>query len=104
MIIYFIGLVQELSVRLESSEASPDHQGDDEVSREHFITLLKLWVMRCRDHISSIDQEVPLLREMERRRKEGGRSLQSEASAKESPPPKVKPWKPIVITREMLQV
>ena len=89
--------LQELSAQVE---AASSHGADDEMVRGHTLTLLKLWTIRCHDNIESIDREVPMLREMERRR-----GLKAEASGGEvSPPREKKPWKPIVITREMLQV
>jgi len=89
---------------VEAASSSRGHNADDETVRNHTLTLLRLWAIRCHDNIVSIDQEVPLLREMERRRGNGG-GLQAEASARGASPPRAtKPWKPIVITREMLQV
>ncbi len=82
---------------------------DDEASREHVLTLLKLWAIRCLDNIAFIDRELPMLQEMERRRGSGG-GRDSEASgaaaagSSADKPAQKKPWKPIVITREMLQV
>ena len=82
---------------------SPSHQVEEEVLREHSSTLLRFWVYRCQDHVQSIDQEVLLLQEMEKRKKEPrekGRGLNGKATPMNANP-KVKP---IVITREMLQV
>ena len=67
--------------------------------RDQAFTLLRVWVFRCQDHIRSIDQEVEILESMKNR----GVGKGSEATPT-APPPVIKPVKPIVITKEMLQV
>ena len=74
-------------------------QHDDELVREHLLSLLKVWVFRCFDHVRSIDQEVEILETMARMRR-GDVAKQPEAA----PPPSRPPMKPIVITRESLKV
>ena len=78
---------------------SPRHQVDEDVLRDHALTLLRTWVMRCQEHVGAIDQEAELLEAMEKR---GG------ASGCEATPPRLEgarpPMKPIVITKEMLKV
>ena len=87
---------KELSEKLKSLSVE---QQDDELIREHFLSLLKLWVFRCFDHVRSIDQEIDILETMARMRR-GNVARQPEAA----PPPSRPPMKPIVITRESLKV
>ena len=77
---------------------SPQHRVDEEVLRDHALSLLRLWVYRCQDHVRSIDQEVELLEGM---RKRGG--AKGSETAPLDPPRLIKPFKPVVITKEMLQ-
>ena len=91
-----IHILQELSEKLKI--LSPD-QHDDELVREHLLSLLKVWVFRCFDHVRSIDQEIEILETMARMRR-GDVARQPEAA----PPPARPPMKPIVITRETLKV
>lgn len=90
---------QELTVRVELSLVSPRHQVEEEVVRDHALTLLHFWVLRCQDHVRSIDQEAELLEGME---KLGG------PNGWEATPPDPecakRPMKPVVITKEMLKV
>ena len=74
-------------------------QQDDELIREHLLSLLKLWVFRCFDHVRSIDQEIEILETMARM-KRADVARQPEVA----PPPSRPPMKPIVITRESLKV
>lgn len=95
-------LMQELTVRVELSLVSPRHQVDEEVVRDHALTFLHVWVYRCQDHVRYIDQEAELLESMQKR---GGAKESNGCEATPPDPPKLmKPFKPIVITKEMLQV
>ncbi len=76
---------------------SPRHRVDEEVLRDHALTLLRVWIIRCHDNVCSIDQEAELLEGMMKR---GGANCWT-ATPPESTRP---PMKPMVITREMLQV
>ena len=84
-------------MRVELSAVSPQHHVDDEVLRDHALTLLRVWALRCHDNVRSIDQEAELLEGM---KKMGG------ANGWSAPPPEPTrpPMKPVLITREMLQV
>jgi hypothetical protein len=95
-------LSQELTVRVELSLVSPRHQVEEEVTRDHALSLLRVWVYRCQDHIRSIDQEAELLEGMQKRG--GARASNGSAATPSDPPKLMKPFKPIVITKEMLQV
>ena len=86
-------------MRVELSLVSPRHQVDDEVVRDHALTLLRVWVLRCQDHVRSLDQEVELLEGMEKHR--GGAN---DWKATPPDPGDRKPMKPVVITKQMLQV
>ena len=88
--------MQELSEKLKCLSVD---EHDDELVREHLLSLLKVWVFRCFDHVRSIDQEIEILETMARM-KRGGVARQPEAA----PPPARPPMKPIVITRETLKV
>ena len=88
-------LTQILSEKLKSLSSE---QHDDELVREHLLSLLKVWVFRCFDHVKSIDQEVDLLEAMAKMKRGGARQPAA------APPPARPPMKPIVITRESLKV
>ena len=88
--------MQELSEKLKCLSVD---EHDDELVREHLLSLLKVWVFRCFDHVRSIDQEIEILETMTRMRR-GDVARQPEAA----PPPARPPMKPIVITRETLKV
>ena len=88
--------MQELSEKLKCLSVD---EHDDELVREHLLSLLKVWVFRCFDHVRSIDQEIEILETMARMRR-GGVARQPEAA----PPSARPPMKPIVITRETLKV
>ena len=86
---------QDLTERLNLQS---DEMVDEELVREHLLTVLKTWVYKCHDHICGIDREIELLENREKMMKDVAR--QPEAA----PPPPRQPMKPIVITREMLKV
>ena len=71
---------------------------DDELIRDHLLSLLKLWVFRCLDHVRSIDQELEILEMMAQMKMGGARQPNA------APPPSRPPIKPVVITRESLKV
>ena len=81
---------------MEQLNSSLGHR-DDELVREHYMTLLKTWVFKCQDNVRSIDQEVEILEAMKQR---GDPSRPQEAA----PPPPRQPMRPVVITRDMIQV
>ena len=88
--------MQELSEKLKCLSVD---QHDDQLVREHLLSLLKVWVFRCFDHVKSIDQEIEILETMARMRR--GNVARQPGTA---PPPVRPPMKPIVITRETLKV
>ena len=88
--------MQELSEKLKCLSVD---KHDDEQVREHLLSLLKVWVFRCFDHVRSIDQEIEILETMARMRR-GGVARRPE----DAPLPARPPMKPIVITRESLKV
>ena len=87
-------------MRVELSLVSPQHRVDDEVLRDHALTLLRVWTFRCQDNVYSVDQEADLLEGMAKRRGGANGSM----ATPPDPPPARPPMKPVVITREMLQV
>lgn len=88
-------------MRVELSLVSPRHPVDEEVLRDHALTLLRVWALRCRDHLQSVDREVELLEGMAAR---GGASGGGEAATPTEPEGARRPMKPVVITKEMLKV
>ncbi len=86
-------------MRVELSLVSQRHQVDEETVRKQALTLLRFWVFKAQDLVRSIDQELDMLEAMKKRGAVNG----MEATPPD-PPKLIKPVKPIVITKEMLQV
>lgn len=89
---------QELAEQL--SAASADGSRDEELTREHALALLRVWVFKCQDHIRSIDQETELLESMEKMRGASGGCAAKQPEL--ALPPHRQP--PVVIIRENMKV
>ena len=72
---------------------------DEELIREHTITLLKLWVYKSHDCLNSIGQEIQLLETVKDRDMLCGAVSSSPLISMCS-----QPMKPLVITKDMLKV
>ena len=94
-------VMQELTERL--STASADSSSDEELTREHTLTLLRWWVFKCQDHIRSIDQEAELLEQMEKMRGASGGCV-AEQREQAPPPHRQPPVPPVMIIRDNMKV
>lgn len=87
---------KELQSRLEILEKNLSNPNiDDEVKRDYFVTLIKLYVNLTIDELSSLAAEKPILEHM----KQAGR-MPAQNLQKRPPPPKIQP---IIITRDEVQ-
>eukprot|EP00111_Clytia_hemisphaerica_P020996 TCONS_00061925-protein len=82
--------IKTIQDRLEKDEISVD----ESATREHYMNWIKLWINRAVENVDSIKSEMDILEHMEKLRM---------GKVKPQPPKEVKPLKPILITREMLQ-
>ena len=90
-------MLQELDHLIESCESS--RQPDEETTRERILTLLKLWVYKSTEGLSSLRQELDLLTQMKQVKQD------LPIIAVTNPPPTSRPpMKPFVITKEMIKV
>ncbi|XP_065919592.1 immunoglobulin-binding protein 1-like [Dysidea avara] len=69
---------------------------DEDVQREQTLLLLQSWVYKCLDHVISIDKEMEILSHMEQMKKSG-------VPPRPEPVADKLPFKPILITREMIK-
>jgi len=67
---------------------------EEEVQREIYLSLIKLWVMRCEEELYNINSELPMLEHMEKLR--GG-------LVKQRPIIKPKVMKPFILVKSELQ-
>ncbi|XP_052803915.1 immunoglobulin-binding protein 1-like [Mya arenaria] len=85
--------LSELRVTVEQ-----DHV-DDEVRRDYYLTWLKKWVNVCIDELVCIEDEIPILEMMAKRKGKG-----IDAPAKRPPMEhKSQPLRPFIITKDALQ-
>ena len=89
---------QELTEQIGSGAAG--HSADEELVREHALTLLRWWVFKCQDYVRSIDQETELLENMEHMRGAPGRPVARQPE--QAPPSHRQP--PVLIIREKMKV
>ena len=87
---------ENLTALLNSRERASEEE-EEEGKREDWVAMLQLSVYRSRDFVKSVEEEIPILRHMEAVRR-------GEEPVAKKPEPVRNPAKPIVITREMLQV
>lgn len=69
---------------------------DDDVKREFYLTLLKSCIIEARDELITCDQEKQILEHLAKRG-------ELEGAHHAPPPPKSKPLKPIIITKDVVQ-
>ena len=89
---------QELTEQIGSGAAG--HSADEELVREHALTLLRWWVFKCQDYVRSIDQETELLENMEHMRGAPGRPVARQPE--QAPLTHRQP--PVLIIREKMKV
>lgn len=91
---------EELSAALSGEE----REVEEDEGREQWVAMLKLEVYRSQDFVTSIDEEVPILRHMQAMRgKEEALPKKPEGASGRGPVAQRKPMKPLVITREMIK-
>jgi len=67
---------------------------DESVTREHYINWIKFWINKAVENVDAIKDEMDILEHMEKLRL---------GTVKPEPRKKVKPLKPILITRDMIK-
>lgn len=83
--------------RLEVLKKSlPDPNIDDEVKRDYFVTLIKLYVNLTIEELNSLAAEKPILEHMKNMGKTETMSAQNVSQKRKPSPPKLRP---IIITR-----
>ncbi|KAF3421919.1 hypothetical protein E2986_03434 [Frieseomelitta varia] len=88
---------KQLESRLEILKKSlPDPNIDDEVKRDYFVTLIKLYVNLTIEELNSLAAEKPILEHMKNMGKTETMSAQSVSQKRKPSPPKLRP---IIITR-----
>lgn len=84
---------KELQSRLNDLKRNMDNEHcDDEIKREYFLTMIKLFIQEAIDELSSIETEKEILEHM---------SKFKEEKPKKGPRPQ--PLKPVIITRDAIQ-
>ncbi|CAH1988309.1 unnamed protein product [Acanthoscelides obtectus] len=84
-----------LKSQLETLQKNLDNEHvDEEIKRNYFLTMIKLFIHESLDELSSIEMEKPILEHMANLNKE------EKQPPKRQPPP---PLKPIIITRDEVQ-
>jgi len=85
----------ESSIKIIQEKLEKDENSVDEsVVREHYMNWLKLWINKAVDNITSSKSELEILEHMDKLRL---------GKVKPEPPKEIKPFKPILITRDMIQ-
>ena len=88
---------KQLESRLEILKKSlPDPNIDDEVKRDYFVTLIKLYVNLTIEELNSLAAEKPILEHMKNVGKTETMSGQNVSQKRKPSPPKLRP---IIITR-----
>lgn len=90
---------------LTAALSSEEREIEEDEGREQWVAMLKLAVYRSQDFVTSIDEEVPILRHMEAMRgKKEAVPKKPEGASGCGPVAQGKPVRPLVITREMIKV
>lgn len=96
---------KELERRTEELALAMSGREEDDEGREQWVAMLKLEVYRSQDFVTSIDEEVHILRHMQAMRgREGPVAKKPEGASGFGPATQESSRKPIVITREMIKV
>ena len=90
--------MQELSAVL--SNVQPGQNADEDIIRQHTLTLVRIWVCKAQETLDSIEQEVELLQGFEKIKMDPSLS----ARKPDSLPTSGTGFKPFVITKDMLKV
>ncbi|XP_066152438.1 immunoglobulin-binding protein 1b [Euwallacea fornicatus] len=86
---------KELKNHLESLKKNVENEhADEDIKRQYFLTMLKVFIHDVVDDLESIKMEKPLLEHMAKIKQEGL------PKPKRQPPP---PLKPIIITKDKIQ-
>ncbi|KAJ8952498.1 hypothetical protein NQ318_003294 [Aromia moschata] len=86
---------KELKVKLADLKKNMENEfADEEIKRNYFINMIKLFIHEAIDELNSIDMEKPILEHMANMKKD------DKLQPKRLPPP---PLKPIIITRDDVQ-
>lgn len=85
---------KELKSKLDDLKKNVENEHcDEEIKRNYFLTMIKLFVYEAADELSSIETEKEILEHMSK--------LNKDDKPKKGPQPK--PLKPIIITRDAVQ-
>lgn len=85
---------KELKAKLENLKKNVENEHcDEEIKRNYFLTMIKLFVHEAADELSSIETEKEILEHMSKMNKDD--------KPKKGPQPK--PLKPVIITRDAVQ-
>ncbi|KAJ8932192.1 hypothetical protein NQ314_014855 [Rhamnusium bicolor] len=86
---------KELKSKLEDLKKNMENEhSDEEIKRNYFMTMIKLFIYEAIDELNSINMEKPILEHMANMKKD------DKPQPKRPPPP---PLKPIIITRDEVQ-
>ncbi|KAJ8917459.1 hypothetical protein NQ315_005506 [Exocentrus adspersus] len=86
---------KELKTKLENLKKNMENEYvDEEIKRNYFLTMIKLFIHEAIDELNSIDMEKPILEHMANLKKD------DRPQPKRPPPP---PLKPIIITKDEVQ-
>ncbi|XP_078377694.1 immunoglobulin-binding protein 1-like [Oculina patagonica] len=91
---------QERSLKELRNILKESSSADEDTQRSYYVLLLKLWVNKAVEHLSSLHSEMEILEHMKTMKGKEGDSNQ------QNKPPDAKPqqsFKPILITREMIK-
>lgn len=81
---------------LKTNMGNPN--ADDETKRKYFLTMIKLFIHQAILELDSIEMEKPILAHMEKMKEDEGSS-----GHKKHPPPRSKPLRPIILTKDEVQ-
>lgn len=85
---------KELKSKLADLKTNMENEhADEEIKRNYFLTMVKLFIYEAIDELNSIDMEKPILEHMANMKKDEKPTLKR-------PPP---PLKPIIITKDEIQ-
>ncbi|XP_018566440.1 immunoglobulin-binding protein 1 [Anoplophora glabripennis] len=86
---------KELKSRLQDLKKNMENEYvDEEIKRNYFLTMIKLFIHEAIDELNSIDMEKPILEHIANMKKD------DKPQPKRPPPP---PLKPIIITKDEVQ-
>lgn len=88
---------KELQSKLEELKVNMGNRNvDDEIKRNYVLTMVKIFIYKSIEEISSIEMEKPMLDHMEKIKNEDVKLPKKEA-------PKSKPLRPVIITKDEMQ-